>query len=80
MRTTLNLRDEALKLAKRRGEETGKSLGDVVSEAVMAAYGQRPGKPPAAAIELPASGRGGLQAGVDLDDTATLLDRMDERG
>jgi len=78
MRTTITLRDEALRLAKRMAQETGKSLGDVISDGVLAAYGERPGKAATARPEIPTSGKGGLQPGVDLDDSSALADRMDD--
>jgi hypothetical protein len=77
MRTTVTLRDDALRLAKRKAQETGKSLGDVISDGLVAAYGDRPGKA-APRPEIPTSGKGGLQPGVDLDDSSALADRMDD--
>ena len=78
MRTTLNLRDEASRLAKRKARELGKPLGDVVSEAVVAAYGERPSSMRDSPT-LPVSGKGGLLPGVDLDDSSDLADRMEGR-
>lgn len=78
MRTTISLRDEALKLAKRMAQQTGKSLGDVISDGVLAAYGERPRREAAKHPEIPTSGKGGLQPGVDLDDSSALADRMDD--
>jgi hypothetical protein len=80
MRTTINLREEALRLGKRKARETGKPLGEVVSEAILAAYGERPAPTARRRYPLPTSGRGGLQPGVDLDDSSGLADRMDGRG
>jgi hypothetical protein len=79
VRTTLNLRAEALRLGKRKARELGKPLGEVVSEAIVATYGERPASATPRGWKLPASGRGGLRAGVDLDDSATLADVMDAR-
>ncbi len=80
MRTTINLPDEALKLGKRKARELGKPLGEVIGDAVLAAYGERASHKARARRELPVSGRGGLQSGVDLDDSSALADRMDGRG
>jgi len=80
MRTTLTLRAEALKLGKQKARELGKSLGDVVSDAILAAFGQRAVRGVAKRPNLPVSGKGGLQPGVDLDDSSALADRMDGRG
>ena len=81
MRTTLDIRQEALELARLRARESGMSLGEVVSEASLAALGDTPpdqqGKN---RITLPAGGARGLQAGVSLDDSAALRDRMDGVG
>lgn len=79
MRTTLNLREEALKLGKRKARELGKPLGEVVSEAIVATYGERPAPPLPRGWKLPISGKGGLQPGVDLDDSSSLADVMDGR-
>jgi hypothetical protein len=79
MRTTINLRDEALELGRKKARELGQSLGDVVSNAVLAAYGDRAKRPSGAAFDLPESGSGGLQPGVDLDDSASLADLMESR-
>jgi hypothetical protein len=79
MRTTLRLRDEALRLGKQKARESGKSLGDVVSDAVLAAFGTRPLRPARGRHTLPVSGKGGVQPGVDLDDASALADRMEAR-
>jgi hypothetical protein len=77
VRTTLNLGEEASRLAKRKARELGKPLGDVVSEAVVAVYGERPVHAARRPVKLPVSGKGGLLPGVDLDDSDALADRMD---
>jgi len=77
MRTTLNIQDEALRLGKRVSRERGKSLGEVVSEALVAAYGQRPAGGRKKPFDPPVSGRGGLQHGVNLDDSSALADLME---
>lgn len=76
MRTTVNLRDEALELGKRKARELGKPLGDVVSEAILTAYRDRPTARRKATYDLPVSGSGGLRPGVDLDDSSSLEDLM----
>lgn len=77
MRTTVDIRDDALELARKRAEERGLSLGDAVSEAILAAYRQSREAKESVPIDLPVSGRGGLRPGVDLDDSAGLRDVMD---
>jgi hypothetical protein len=39
------------------------------------APGEPPGKPPRRPVTLPTWGHGGVRPGVDLDDSASLLDR-----
>jgi len=78
MRTTINLRDQAIKLGKQKAREAGKSLGEVIIDAILAVYGTR-GPRPRGRYDLPVSGSGGLQPGVDLDDSSALVDRMDGR-
>jgi hypothetical protein len=79
MRTTINIQDRALQLGKRISQERGKSLGEVVSEALVAAFGESARSGASFAFDPPVSGDGGLAPGVDLDDTAALLDLMEEK-
>jgi len=78
MRTTLRIRDEALELCRRRAEEKGVSLGDAVSEAILDSYRDRAASRQGPWVQLPESGNGGLQPGVDLDDSAALEDLMSD--
>lgn len=81
MRTTINIRDEALELCRKRSEQAGTSLGEVVSEAIIEAYRERPQERQGRIrYDLPAFGEGGLQPGADLDDSAALEDVMEGRG
>lgn len=76
MRTTIRLDEELLAKAKRAAVERGTTLTGVIEDALRRALAPRPaaGDRPA----LPISRGDGLQPGVDLDDTAALLDVMDE--
>lgn len=66
-----------MRIAKRKAEELGKPLGDILSDAVVLAYRPRPSSPTRLAHDLPVSGKGGLLEGVDLDDSSGLADLMD---
>ena len=79
MRTTINLQPEALLLCRQRAQEQQRSLGDVISDAILAAFRERPAEPETRLYDLPASGEGGLQPGVDLDCTAALEDLLGGR-
>lgn len=76
MRTTVNIADEALDLAKRQARHQGAPLGEVISEAVLATYQEKPQSPESPSFDLPTSGAGGLQPGVDLDSRSGLEDLM----
>ncbi len=81
MRTTINLRPEALALSKERAQERGISLGDAISDAVIEAYRQKPNHSGKQRIDLPVSTRkGGTLPGVDISNNATLEDIMDGTG
>lgn len=78
MRTTMDIHDEALERVREQARERGVSLGEVVSEAIFAAYGETPpDQQGRKRITLPVAGGRGLQPGVSLDDSAALRDRMD---
>ena len=79
MRTTVNIKDEALELCKRKAGEKGVSIGEVIAEAIFFTYRDRPGRARARRFELPVSGRGGLCSGVDLDRSTELEDVMEGR-
>jgi len=79
MRTTIRLDDDLLRSAKRAALERGTTLTAVIEDALRRALA--PEMPAARVeVELPTFRGDGLQPGVDLDDTAGLLDVMDEPG
>jgi hypothetical protein len=77
MRTTINLDDALLAEAKQVAARTGRSLTAVVEDALRQSLHRRH---PATrrAIDLPVFGEGGMRPGVDLDDSAGLLDVMEQ--
>jgi hypothetical protein len=81
MRTTLRLDEDLMGQAKALAARQRRTLTSVVEEAIRrllhdSSQPERRGR-----VDLPISGaRGGPQPGVDLDDSATLLDRMDDTG
>ena len=79
MRTTIRLDDALLRRAKARAASSGQSLNDFIADAVRAALAARSARSARDVIELPiSSARGGLRPGVDINDSAALLDLMDE--
>jgi hypothetical protein len=76
MRTTIDIRPEALLLCRQKAQDQHKSLGDVISDAIFAAFQERPATAQSPHYDLPVSGEGGLQPGIDLDCTSALEDLL----
>jgi hypothetical protein len=76
MRTTIRLDDGLLAQAKQIAAETGRTLTRVIEDALRQSFARRHGPPPERP-ELPTFCGGGVLPGVDLDDTASLLDLME---
>jgi hypothetical protein len=77
MRTTVRLDDDLLTAAKRVAVETGRTLTAVIEDALRQALSRR-GLAKQSRAKLPvARGGGVLQPGVDLDDSAGLLELME---
>ena len=75
MRTTIRLDDALLRRAKSMAAASGRSLNDFIEDAVRAAVTPRGTR--AAGTPLPTFKGGTLLPGVDLDDSASLLDLME---
>ena len=76
MRTTIRLEEELLREAKAQAAASGKTLTQLIDDALRESLGRRKQirrKP----VVLPTSGEGGLQPGVDLNDSSALLDLME---
>jgi hypothetical protein len=81
MRTTVRLDDALLERARREADRRGITLTALIEEGLKLAM-RRPLQSHARGrVQLPVSpAQGGTLPGVDLDDTAALLDRMERRG
>ena len=77
MRTTVRLPDELMRAAKRRAQETGRSLTQLLEDALRAEL--RSPRARRVAEPLPTYGGKGLRAGVDLSDSSALEDLMTGR-
>ena len=75
MRTTIRLDDGLLREAKAYAASTDRTLTRLIEDALREALARRKQRRPR--VELPTSGAGGLQPGVDLDNSAALWDLMD---
>ena len=79
MRTTIRLGEALLRDAERRALETNRTLTAAIEDALRESLSRKdttPKKP----VRLPTWGRGGIKPSVDLDDSAALLDTMEDRG
>jgi hypothetical protein len=77
MRTTIRLDDELLTQAKLEAARTGRTLTAVIEDAlreVLARSGRTDAEP---RPRLPTFRGRGVRPGVDLDDSASLLDLME---
>ena len=77
MRTTIRINDELLRKAKIRAAETDRSLTEVIEDALRKEIDQVDATIGPHKVRLPTAGAGGVLPGVDLDDTSSLLDKME---
>lgn len=80
MRTTVRLDEHLLRDAKQLAARTGRSLTAVIQDALREALNRNRKHPKRPPVKLPTFRGKGLRPGVDLDDTASLLEIMDEDG
>lgn len=79
MRTTVRLDDRLLSEAKQQAARTGRTLTSVIEDALRQMLSrQEPPKRRERFTMVTATGEG-LRPGVDLDDSASLLELMDDR-
>jgi hypothetical protein len=76
VRTTIDLPGDLLADAKERAARERRSLSEVVADAVRSSFA-RAADGEAMPVSLASFGSGGLQPGVDLDDSAALLELME---
>ena len=77
MRTTIHLPADLLAELKQIAAKSNRTLTSVIEDALREALSRRRRKATPAALQLTTFDGGGLQPGVDLDDTAALLDRLE---
>ena len=79
MRTTINLTDDLILQAKKAALEADTTLTEIIANALRVALAKPRRKSGQGKTDLSpyTYGHGGVQPGVDLDDTSALLDLMD---
>lgn len=77
MRTTINLPDDLMLRAKKAALDSDTTLTEFMADALREALAKRVKRNGNREVKLITSGHGGVFPGVDLDNTADLLDIMD---
>ena len=78
MRTTLNLDDELMRTLKRRAAETGRTMTDLVEEALRELF-NRPSEGRGKGEFRWVTVRGEVRPGIDITDRDSLLEAMEGR-
>lgn len=78
MRTTVRIDDALYRRAKEYAARSGRSVGEVIEDALRASLQPRRGPALEALPDLPVYGGSGTMPGVDIADNAALRDLMDE--
>jgi hypothetical protein len=76
-RTTVRLDDQLFREAKKAAAESGQSLTRLIEDALRELLTRRPSRGRRRRVRLPTFQGNGLFPGVDLDNSASLLDRME---
>lgn len=77
MRTTLRIEDHLLAQLRQSAAQSGRTITAIVEDALREWLARRVPPQKKQKIRLKAHGHGGLRPGVDLYDSAALLDLMD---
>jgi hypothetical protein len=77
MRTTIRIDDQLLKEARQFAARSGKSLTSVIEDALRESLARQRGSGRRKPVRLVTFTGKGLLPGVDLDDSAALLDVME---
>jgi len=81
MRTTVRLNEALLERAKREAARRKTTLTALIEQGLRLAIARPAARPRGERVSLPVCRRGGgTLPGVDLDDSAAVLDRMEGRG
>ena len=77
MRTTIRIDDQLLREAKELAARSGKSLTSIIEDALRETMSRQRGSGQREPVRLVTVGGEGLLPGVDLDDSAALLELME---
>ena len=77
MRTTIRIEEELLAEAKKHAAESGQTLTAVLADALRETLARRRAPSKRKPVRLRTMKGNGVRPGVDLDDTASLLELME---
>jgi hypothetical protein len=80
MRTTIYIPDDLLAEAKKVAAESQRTLTAVIEDSLRETLTRRSRRNRASVVRLTTFGKSGPKPGVDLDDTAALVDLMEASG
>ena len=78
VRTTIRIDDALYRQAKTQAARSGRTVSEVIEDAVRKSLGSRSERQHRRRTKLPVSGGSGLMPGVDIADSRALRDLMDE--
>lgn len=78
MRTTIRLDERLLARAKAHAARSGRTLTRLIEDALRRELQSKPGKVAREPVEVPTFKGSGLRPGVDLEDSAALLDTIEQ--
>lgn len=78
MRTTIRIDDELYRRVKHVADQTDRTIGQVIEDAIQLAF--RPTRPDQPTADLPVHGGSGVMPGVDLTSNQSIAEAMDEDG
>jgi hypothetical protein len=80
MRTTVRLEESLLERARQEAERRGVTLTSLIEQGLQLALRRPLKRAERPVVKLPeCRAGGGIRAGVDLNDSASLMDRLDGR-
>ena len=79
MRTTIHIDDTLYRDVKTAAAESGRTVTALIQDALRERLARRKGRTRQKRSRLPTFGGSGLRPGVDLNDSAALLERMERK-
>jgi hypothetical protein len=75
MRTTININEQILAIAKQKAADKKTTLGAIIEDALRKTFSEKKKK---SYVHLISAGESGVRHGVDLDNSSSLIEIMEE--